>query len=110
MKLPNGFKLIIVPPDSKHLWINGEFKQGVCNYYDEIIYLANNIGKGKHLRQSIIHELTHSVIQSNIPNHIVEGDNDEWIADFVGMYADEIVRNADYAIRHIDYMKERGKK
>jgi hypothetical protein len=99
MKLPNDYKLYIVPEDSKHLKLNDIQRSGICNMFEEIIYIADNLRK-RVLREVIAHEIVHALISRHIPGREVV-DDEEWICNFMGLYAFEVVELTNYVLKRV---------
>lgn len=80
----NTYKIFFVNPDDTRLQIeNEDFKSGIIDFIKKEIYIANNLNKDT-LRYTLIHELTHAVIDSY--GFLQVEWNDEIIADFMGNY------------------------
>lgn len=68
---------------------------GVCHNLDYTIYIDKTMNKNT-LRQTMLHELTHAYLGSVLHNE--EKYDQEFICNFVGKYADQIVSSANYVI------------
>lgn len=80
----NTYKIFFVNPDDKKIQIEDEdFNLGITDFTKKEIYIANNLNKDT-LRYTLIHELTHAVIDSY--GFLQVEWNDEIIADFMGNY------------------------
>lgn len=101
MILPNGYKLLVVPEDSKNLFYNEAYRSGMCNMFDEIIYIADNLRKNV-LREVISHELVHAIISRYIPGREIS-DDEEWICNFMGLYAHQVVELTNYALKRLQF-------
>jgi hypothetical protein len=99
MKLPNGYKLYITPENSKDLILNEVSRSGICNMFDEIIYIADNL-RNRVLREVIAHEIVHALISRHIPGREIV-DDEEWICNFMGLYAFEVVELTNYVLKRV---------
>jgi len=105
MILPNKYKLIVVPQDSDYLLLDGNHNAGICNMFDEIIYIADNL-RNKILREVVAHELTHAIISRHIPGREIVND-EEWVCNFMGLYACEIADLTNYVLKRLVFKKGR---
>lgn len=72
---------------------NGRMVFGLCAYAKNIIYIHKDLPWDR-MRHTIIHELTHAYIEAHGLYH-TSCENDEGLCDFMGAYAEDIVREAD---------------
>lgn len=80
----NTYKIFFVNPDDTRLQMeDGEYHFGITDFNKKEIYIANNLNKDT-LRYTLIHELTHAVIDSY--GFLQVEWNDEIVADFMGNY------------------------
>lgn len=103
-KLPIGYTFVLVDEMDKRLVLNGDFKSAICNVYEEVIYISKAL-INTVLREIVVHELTHAVISKYLPDRKIYGNDEEWLCSFMGLYAHEIVKNADLAIAMIEEEK-----
>lgn len=80
----NTYKIFAVEPNDEKLKMeDGKYHSGVTDFYKKEIYINNNLNKDT-ARYTIIHELTHAIIDSC---GFMQVDwNDEIVADFVANY------------------------
>lgn len=72
---------------------NGRLVFGLCEYAKNIIHIHKDLPEDR-MRHTIIHELTHAYIEAYGLYH-TSCENDEGVCDFMGSYAEDIVREAD---------------
>ena len=96
----NIYKINFVESDNENLKIDdGEYHSGVTNFITKEIYIANNL-KGNSLRYTLIHELTHAMIDSYGFMQIYW--NDEIVADFMANYLNNIIDLSNKIIINYD--------
>lgn len=80
----NTYKIFEVEANDEELKMeDGEYHTGVTDFHKKEIYIANNLNQDCK-RYTLIHELTHALIDSY---GFMQVDwNDEIVADFVGNY------------------------
>lgn len=74
----------------------GNLCDGLCNYIKGVIYIHKDLPKDR-MRYVLIHELTHAYIEGYGLYHT--SYEDEGMCDFMGAYAEDIVREADRILR-----------
>jgi hypothetical protein len=73
---------------------------GECNVTAQTIKIKSDL-QGERLRETLVHELTHAYHFEYFGYSIYE-DIMEFLADFVTMYAEEIVQKVDSVLRQKD--------
>ena len=76
---------------------NGRMVFGLCEYAKNIIHIHKDLPEDR-MRYVLIHELTHAYIEANALYH-TSCEDDEGVCDFMGAYAEDIVREADRILR-----------
>ena len=100
----NNYKIYMLPPESVELKMeDGEYHSGVTDFRKKEIYIADDLNLDA-ARYTIIHEVTHAVIDSY--GFIQVDGNDEIVADFVGNY----YLNIAEILQKIQEMQEKRKK
>ena len=80
----NNYEMCFVNPDNENLKMDdGEYHSGVTDFITKKIYIRNMLGEDS-LRYTIIHELTHAIIDSY--GFLQVEWNDEIVADFMANY------------------------
>lgn len=84
----NTYKIFFVNSNSEKLQMeDGEFHSGTIDFYKKEIYIADDLNQDT-LRYTLIHELTHAVIDSY--GFLQVDWNDEVVADFMANYIPNI--------------------
>lgn len=92
----NKYQIKIVKPDNENLLMDdGDYHFGVTDFKDKIIYVADNLSKSS-LRYTLLHELTHAVMDSF--GFLQVEWNDEIVADFMANYSNLIANKYNYII------------
>lgn len=76
---------------------NGRLVFGLCEYAKNIIHIHKDLPKDR-MRYVLIRELTHAYIEAHAIYH-TSCEDDEGLCDFMGAYAEDIVREADRILR-----------
>ena len=80
----NTYNMCFVNPDNENLRMDdGEYHSGVTNFITKEIYINNTL-LGDSLRYTLLHELTHAIIDSY--GFLQVEWNDEIVADFMANY------------------------
>ena len=89
----------IVPPDYPLLKMpNGRYTVGVCDNNYRLICVSNQI-HGAYFKEVLCHEVVHAAMFSY--NIKVEHDFEEFIANFVSRYGQQIIQVTDVMFKNI---------
>ena len=89
----NQYYVYMIPANDKKLKTeDGEYHTGVTDMHKKEIYIAEGLNKDTR-RYTIIHELTHALIDSY--GFLQVEWNDEIVADFIGNYLMNILKSLD---------------
>ena len=89
----NNYDICFVNPNDENLKMSdGEYHSGVTDFITKTIYISNVLIDDS-LRYTIIHELTHAMIDSY--GFLQVDWDDEIVADFVGNYLPNIINLLD---------------
>lgn len=94
VKIKNFTYNIIEVENFDDLPKNIEFACGNTNYVNQVIRIYKPLSK-EQKRQTLIHELTHAFLWSYGFGQITEQIPIEIMCDFIGCYADEIIKITD---------------
>lgn len=88
------YEVQFVKSDDKHLLMeDNEYHSGVTDFINKTIYINKNLKNDNSISYTVMHELTHAMIDSY--GFLQVDWNDEIIADFMALYSSKLYELAE---------------